>query len=435
MADIATNALEYPDDQTLGKVRTETVRVYTRHRSDCPHHGDPQYRRCKCRKYIYTYRDGKDRSISAKTRSWDAAEKEARKIEDQWDPVRRLQRQIERLQGIDKDGLRPASTSLEYAVDRWVDSKSKKNEETHSKYKTVGKKIKAWAKTRGVVFIDEVTTDALDLWRSQWSLKAEREDDRIGPTTQGRLLERVKGFFRYCVKMHWLTENPAVELETITAESRATLPLLSGRYETVVQATYAYDAAMRPDDRYGTHLRALIELMRWSGLRVGDALMCPRTRLEGNRLFLRKMKKTNEPVYAILPDRVVKALKSLPKRPGVHPNYFFWSGNSKYKSLVSQWERKLNRLNDHLQLIGYEGQPMRFHSHQLRDTFAVENLLHGTDLEDVSKLLGHSSVKVTEQYYAAWVPERRKHLEDRAMKAMLRMGVEISLARDARVTG
>ncbi len=106
---------------------------------------------------------------------------------------------------------------------------------------------------------------------------------------------------------------------------------------------------MRPDDRFGDELRALIELMRWSGLRLGDSLMCPRSRLDGNRLFLRKTKKTGEPIYAILPDRVVKALNSLAPRSGIHPNYFFWSGKSKYKSLVSQWERKLNRLNDYLE--------------------------------------------------------------------------------------
>jgi hypothetical protein len=51
---------------------TETVKVFTRHTADCPH-DDPQWRRCRCRKYLYLYRDGIDRAISAKTRSWEAA--------------------------------------------------------------------------------------------------------------------------------------------------------------------------------------------------------------------------------------------------------------------------------------------------------------------------------------------------------------------------
>lgn len=155
--------------------------------------------------------------------------------------------------------------------------------------------------------------------------------------------------------MKWLLDNPALDLETIAAESRATLPLLSGRYEKVLEAD------------------------------------------------------------------------SLPTRKSVHQNYYFWSGSSKYKSVVSQWERKLKRLNEYLELVNYEGHPMKFHSHQLRDTFAVEHLLHGTDLEDVSKLLGHSSITITEEYYAAWVPERRKQMEDRVVQAMRKMGVKVSL--------
>src|SRR5450432_824043 len=49
--------------------------------------------------------------------------------------------------------------------------------------------------------------------------------------------------------------------------------------------------------------------------------------------------------------------------------------------------------------------------HRLRDTFAVRRLLAGFQLEDVSRLLGHSSVKVTEAYYAKWVPSRKLRLE------------------------
>jgi integrase/recombinase XerD len=402
---------------------TETVKIFTRHTSDCAHK-DPQWRRCRCRKYLYLYRDGVDRAISAKTRSWEAAERKAQELRDEWDPIRRLERELEKKVKGEPTG---GEIALEYALDRWVESKSKKRDATRSKYRTVAKKIKAWGRRHAIVTINAITTDALDRWRSDWSPDALYQEDRIGATTQGRLLERVKGFGRYCTKMRWLPGNPAQELESIRAESRATLPLLDGRYEQVLQATHAYDAAMRSDDRYGAELRALIELMRWSGLRLGDALKCPKSRIDGNHLFLRRTKKTNEPIYALLPNHVVKALLSLPKRDTVHPNYFFWSGKSKYESLVSQWERKLKRLNLYLQLLDYEGHAMKFHSHQLRDTFAAENLLHGTSLEDVSKLLGHASIRVTEEFYAAWVPQRRKDLETRVRRAMRRMGVKVSL--------
>ena len=49
--------------------------------------------------------------------------------------------------------------------------------------------------------------------------------------------------------------------------------------------------------------------------------------------------------------------------------------------------------------------------HRLRDTLSVRKLLAGFELEDVSRLLGHSSVKVTEAYYAKWVSARKLRLE------------------------
>jgi len=45
------------------------------------------------------------------------------------------------------------------------------------------------------------------------------------------------------------------------------------------------------------------------------------------------------------------------------------------------------------------------------DTFAVELLLVGVPLEQVSILLGHASIKVTEKHYSPWVKARQDQLE------------------------
>ncbi len=50
------------------------------------------------------------------------------------------------------------------------------------------------------------------------------------------------------------------------------------------------------------------------------------------------------------------------------------------------------------------------HPHRFRDTFAVELLLKGVSIFDVSTLLGHASVKVTERSYSPWVQARRLRL-------------------------
>jgi len=230
------------------------------------------------------------------------------------------------------------------------------------------------------------------------------------------------------VKVHWLATNPATELKAIKPDPSVTWPLLSGRSEKVIAATYEYDKrARRPSDQFGAEMRTIIELMRWTGLRIGDALMCAKSRIQGNRFSL-TTQKSKSALTVLIPDHVIAALNALPTRADVHPDYFFWSGNSKHKSLTGRWQRKLERLNDHLAIAKDDGTPMRFHSHQLRDTFAVAQLLNGTSMQDLSKMLSHKSIKITEKYYSPWVLERQAALERAGMaEALIQMGVSVSL--------
>ena len=67
-----------------------------------------------------------------------------------------------------------------------------------------------------------------------------------------------------------------------------------------------------------------------------------------------------------------------------------------------------NKVWQHMQRIGSKCEPQiaDCRPHRLRDTFAVRALLKGIPLEDVSKLLCHKSIAVTEKYYAAWIASR-----------------------------
>lgn len=57
------------------------------------------------------------------------------------------------------------------------------------------------------------------------------------------------------------------------------------------------------------------------------------------------------------------------------------------------------------------------HPHQLRDTFAVDLLEKGVPIEEVSKALGHDSIKKTEKYYAKRVKGRQDRLDEQIIGA------------------
>ncbi len=53
-------------------------------------------------------------------------------------------------------------------------------------------------------------------------------------------------------------------------------------------------------------------LLRYSGLRIRDAVTLPRNRVQGDKLFLFTAK-TGTPVYCPLPPIVLNALNAIPK--------------------------------------------------------------------------------------------------------------------------
>ena len=132
------------------------------------------------------------------------------------------------------------------------------------------------------------------------------------------------------------------------------------------------------------------------GCGSGNALTLERSRLSDDNKLLLYQAKTGHPVYVPLPPDIAEALRALP--PGARPNplYFFWSGNGLPKTAVADWQRSYRRLFELAGIKKANGSLKRCHPQMFRDTFAVEMLLAGVPLEQVSMLLGHKSIRVVE---------------------------------------
>jgi integrase/recombinase XerD len=360
------------------------VYVHVRHRQDCSHADDPQFKRCPCPKHLYWHQDGKLFRKTARTTKWDAAYELARRVEKQ-------------LQG-NGNGTQPNpsySTTIAHAVNSYLADKRAQqlSPDTLKKLERIFKKqLLSWCEAHEVINIEKLDLTKLREWRATWkdsALSAKKKQ------------ERVVGFFHFCQSEGWVSDNPARRLSRIKVTQKPTDYFTSGEYDTLIEGTKQI--------RNGDRLRVLMELMRWSGLSIRDAVTLERSRLNQYDQILLYRAKTGVPVFVTLPPDVAEALR---KVENPNPRYFFWTGNGNPKTAVADWQRIFRRLFKKVDLRHEDGTPKRTFPHMLRDTFAVNLLLCGVPLHDVAILLGHSSIKTTEKHYSPFVMARQEQLTE-----------------------
>jgi integrase/recombinase XerD len=227
---------------------------------------------------------------------------------------------------------------------------------------------------------------------------------QMAPISARKKLERLRTLFQFCVESGWMRENPARAIKAPLTRPMPTLPFTDREIEKILWATEVYPNKGIYGFESGKRVRAFINLLRYSGLRIRDAATLSRDTLQGNKLLL-YTQKTGQPVWLPLPKNIVKELEEL----NSHGKYFFWSGKGLAKSTVADWQRTLATV---FKLAGIEG-----HAHRFRDTFSVNLLQAGVPLETVSVLLGHASIRVTERHYSPWVKSRQLKLEESIEKA------------------
>jgi len=322
----------------------------------------------------------------AGTRSWEEAERKKRELEDQLSgrvPVTKpeddrrmlldcidLFLKDKRLQGIQGDAL--------------------------EKYTRDTARLRKYCEGHKVITVDGVTRELLTEYLATWN--------GLYPSsfTRAKMRDNIRAFLRYCYECRWLPRVPI--LPKIQVNATPTLPLTSDEFKRLLKATKTL-----PNPEAQVRCHALFQLMRWSGLAIMDALTLPRAdivrdKVHGVHCVVTSRQKTGTDVLVPLPPAVAKELLGV---PNLNPKFFFWTGKGQKDSLTCRWSKRY--VSPVFKAAGLNGQGSMT-SHRLRDTFACDLLEKGVPLEEVSKMLGHTSIKTTEKHYSAWVKGRQDRL-------------------------
>jgi len=356
--------------------------VFRRHEKACGHRDEGRsYRRCRCTIWVDGFLAGQEIRRSLGLRDWDEAQALIRKWETDKQPET-------------KSAELNAPIMLDQAWEGFMADLEAQSLQisTIRKYTLLRRRMQEFAARHGLRFLVQFDLVTLRAFREGW---------QDGPLSSGKKLERLRAFFRFALDNEWVKKNPASKLKAPKVTQRPTLPFTHEQMVRILAALDPFYDQIAPSGKDSARrLRALVLVLRYSGMRIGDVVRLTSDKIIGNKLFL-YTQKSGVPVYAVLPDFVVCALDAIPR---VTVTHFFWNGSDTLDGVVGSWQRRLRKLFRLAKVTGG-------HAHRFRDTFAAELLLASVPIERVSILLGHQSVKVTEKYYAAWTDARQRQAE------------------------
>ncbi len=395
------------------KGKAEGLYLYVRHSTDCKYHPSQfdrsESRRCNCVKYIAgTGADGVRIRQSAGTASWEKARKVLSRLIEKHDPMNRSL--LASMIG-DDSKIDATQKTVKDAVADYMESKHG----TNRQYETIKQEVTLlerqltdWCAQRGIVYLSELNLDNITKFRNTWR--------NLG-STSNRKASRLRGFFRYCERRRWIRDNPADLLEPSVEHSVPTDHFTADEFEKILDASYishewrgGYDFEHRAD-----RIRAVLLFMRWTGLAIIDVVRFEKYRMaqdaEGVWMVKLHRTKTDQWVEVAIPPEAAKAVLAV---PAMSDRYFFWSGNGEPRTCCKGWRRCLAKVFRAAKLVRGT-KPLRCHLHMLRDTFAIEKLEAGASLEEVSLLLGHANIKITQKHYMPWDKRRHERLKKASM--------------------
>jgi integrase/recombinase XerD len=187
---------------------TPAVTIFVRHCTDCKYARDEFCRRCRCRKHLRWTQNGVQYRRKAGTRSWEEAEEQRRRLEDQL---------AGRTPGPETKGQ-----GIQEAIDLFLLDKKVQGITDHviGKYTRELARLRTFCESAGVYTVQGMNRDLLTQYCATW--------EESYPSSSTRV--RVRNFLRYCYQAEWLAR--VIELPKIKDQEPPTMaPHRSGIHQ------------------------------------------------------------------------------------------------------------------------------------------------------------------------------------------------------------
>jgi integrase/recombinase XerD len=382
-----------------------SLTLYRRHASDCRIHQirlSPRekryFRDCDCPVWIAgTTDEERYPRQSLGTRDWAVAEAKLRAIQDR---------------AADAAVHGPTiADCVRHHLDTHAENIA---ERTLAQHRNTLERFEAYARTRNKTFMREVDVDTCEHFKT-YALRD------IAPTTKMMFVSRLRLFLREAFRRGWLTDPLHERVRGFRATYEPALPFEPGEVQMILLDAERMNHGNGGYASNGHTFQLLLKLMLETGMRVSDAIRYDPARCtHSEHLWVYRFQpmkqrrgRPRKTMEVFLTDELKTAIDRAEWLSVEYPfAYRAFGAGAKHNTME-------NQVYQRMQAIGERSGVVNCRPHRLRDTFAVNMLLRGMALEDVSRLLGHSSIRMTEQHYSPWIPARQRRLEGFVAQALV----------------
>jgi integrase len=221
------------------------------------------------------------------------------------------------------------------------------------------------------------------------------------PLSRGKKIERFRQFFKFAIERNWIAEDPTKSVKKVKVKTVQTPPFTPNEEAKIlVEAERMIREGRTSAKANALRAKALILFLRYSGMRIGDAVSCKIEWVKDGRVR-RITTKQGRHIDVKLPPHVIQALATIPPKNDL---YWFWSGIGKLETATTTWQNLLAKIFKGAGIVGG-------HAHRFRDTFAVAMLERGESLQAVADALG-DTLAVVQKHYNAWSKIRQARLDE-----------------------